>query len=242
MTMWDRKFVKRIIIYASILSILILIATFLAFFRLENVEVISGGYYSDKEIKEMVLNKATDRFTYLFALRAELSGLPEIPFVEKVDYEVVDKNSLRIYVFERQIAGCVLVMGQYFCFDREGIVTDSVPVQPQGVVLVTGIGVGDVVIGEKIDSKNNIFKGLMGLVSLINKNNIDVREVSYDFRGNITLMIDDDEVLLGEKDNYDLEINNLSNIMKTMGEGAYRFDLRYMDSENTSVTAKPIEK
>ncbi len=240
--MFDRRRIKRLITYCMIAVAAALITIFLVFFKLEKVEVISGGYYTDDEIKEMVLTKATDNYTYLFALRAQMWGLDKMPFVEKVDYEVVDKNTLRIYVYERQIAGCVRVMGKYFCFDREGIVTDSTSYPPEGVVLVTGIGVGDIIIGEKIDSENDVFKGLMALVSLINKNNIDVREISYDFRGNITLMIDDDEVLLGEKDSYDLEINNLSSIMKTMGEGAFRFDLRYMDSEKMSVTAKPIDK
>lgn len=240
--MRDRSFIKRIIIYSSIIAFLILIAVFLALFKLENVEVISGGHYSDKQIKEMVLNHTFDNFTYLFALRAETSGIDPIPFVEKIDYEVVDKNTLRIYVYERQIAGSVLVMGKYFCFDREGVITDSTDSPPPGVVLVTGIEVGDIVIGQRLDSAADAFKGLMELVSLLNKNGIDAREIAYDFRGNITLMIDDDEVLLGEKDNYDLEINNLSNIMKTMGEGAFRYDLRYMNNENMSVTAKPIDK
>ncbi|MBO4498060.1 MAG: hypothetical protein IJL07_04570 [Lachnospiraceae bacterium] len=241
--MSDKVLVKRMIVYGIVIVFLLMVVFFIAFFQLENVEVISEGeYYSDSEIKDRVLNHVTDSFTYLFALRAETSGLDEIPFVEKVDYEVVDKNSIRIYVYERQIAGSVLVMGKYFCFDREGVVTDSTDTRPEGVVLVTGIDVGNIVIGQKIDSSSDIFKGLMGLVSLLNKNNIDASEISYDFRGNVTLFIGDDEVLLGEKDNYDLEINNLSSIMKTMGEGAFRFDLRYMDSENMSVTAKPIDK
>ncbi|MCR5432331.1 MAG: hypothetical protein K6E95_07220 [Lachnospiraceae bacterium] len=240
--MSEVKRIKRIVIFSIIALFIVLIITFLAFFRLEKVEVVSGGYYTDTEIKDMVLNKVTDRYTYLFALRSKLLGIDPIPFVEKVDYEIIDKNTIKIFVYERKIAGCVNVMGKYFCFDREGTVTDSVDSKPQDVALVTGIDVGDLVIGQKIDTDFDSFDGLMGLVTLITKNEIKVQEISYDFRGNITLFIDDDEVLIGKKDSYDLEINNLSNIMKTMGEGAFRFDLRYMDSENMSVTAKQIDK
>ena len=241
--MRDRISVKKLIICGSVLLVLILAVSFLAFFRLEKVEVIkSGEFYSDEQIKEMVLNSPVDDFTYLFALRAKYMGLDEIPFVEKIDYEVVDKNTLKIYIYERQIVGCVNVMGKYLCFDREGIVAGSTDVPPEGVVVVSGITVGDAVIGQKLETSADIFKGLMEIVGLINKNRIAVDEIVYDFRENITLMIDDDEVLLGEKDSYDLEINNLSSIMQSVGEGAYRFDLRYMNSENMSVTAKPIEK
>ena len=241
--MHDLVLKKRIVIYISIILFLVFVVILLLLFRLENVIVEkSGDYYSDDEIREKVLNGKFDNITYLFALRAETGGLDPIPFVEKIDYEVIDRNTVKIYVYERQIAGSVPVMGKYFCFDREGIVTDSTDSQPQGTIVVTGIDVGDVVIGQRIDSGRDVFKNLMDIVTLLNKNNIDAKEISYDFRGNVTLMIDDDEVLLGEKDSYDLEINNLSNIMKTMGEGAFKFDMRYMDTENMSVTAKPIDK
>lgn len=237
----DRRQIKKLAVFIPLFVIVLLIVIFLISFRMENIEVVTGEHYTENEIKKLVFTHVTDEYTYLFALRAKLFGLDSVPFVEKIDYEVVDKNTVRLYVYERQIAGSVLVMGRYFCFDREGIITDSTDVPPEGVVLVTGIDVGDVVIGTRIDSTADVFKNLMGLVSLINKNKIEVREIAYDFRGNITLMIDDDEVLLGKKDDYDLEMNNLRNIMSSMGEGAYRFDLRYMNNENMSVTAKPIE-
>ncbi|MCR5830407.1 MAG: hypothetical protein K6F93_08700 [Lachnospiraceae bacterium] len=237
----DRK-VKLAVICFLIAVPVILAVIFATFFRLEKVEVVNtGSYYSDEEIEKRLLNGFAGKFTYIFALKAKIKGIDDIPFIEKTDYEIVDKNTLRLYVYERQIAGSVPVMGKYFCFDREGIVTDCVDALPEGVVLVTGIDIDDIVIGKKIGSDNEKYASLMEIVSLLNKNGIETDEISFDFRGNITLMIGDDEVILGDKEDYDLEINNLKNIMASMGEGAFRFDMRYMNSENMSVTAKPID-
>lgn len=208
---------------------------------LDNVDVYGSGYYSEDEIRNKVLTHFTDKNTLLFMARYKLFGLEEIPLVEKISVEWVDKNSISIQVYDKKIAGCALIMGQYVCFDRLGVVSDCTDVRPIDAPLIRGVEFIDFRIGSKLSTPDEtVYQKIMSLTSLLEKNGIYAQEIFFDFRDEVTLKIDDDEVLLGKKDNYDLQINNLRSIMNSVGEGSFRFDLRYMNEHNMSVTAKEI--
>jgi len=233
---------KKIVVVALVVTFLFGVLIFLFAFKAENIEIVPGSFYTEDQIKAELFTSITDKYTYLFALKAKVFGIKDIPLVEKIDIEVVNKNSLKIYVYDKPVMGCVSEMGRYVCFDREGIVTDTTADKPEGIPCVKGLTVSDFVIGKRLELSADIFDSLMNLTTLLEKNGIEVRDIEFDFKGNVTLYIGDDEVLLGRRTNFDLPINNLSNIMESMGEGSFLYDLRYMSEENMSVTAKPLDK
>lgn len=236
-----RLFTKGIIKVGVVFLLIIAAAVFLLTTSLENVEVSGNTYYSDEEIKEKVFNKATDFNTYLFLLRNKFFDLDDIPLVEKIEVECIDGNSVSLRVYEKKIAGCAQIMGQYICFDRYGVVSDCSTTRPPDAPLIRGVDFKTFTLGSKLETTDEgIYDKIMELTTLLQKNNLNAEEIIFDFRDEITIKIDDDEILLGKKDYYDLEINNLHNIMNSVGDGSFRFDLRYMDEDNMSVTAKEI--
>ena len=102
---------KIITFLIIILAASLLILFFLKNTKLENVYVLGATHYSETEIKDMFLDKSTDTYTPLAYIRYRLFKQKEIPFVEYIEMEMNDKNTLSLYVYEKSISACIETMG-----------------------------------------------------------------------------------------------------------------------------------
>lgn len=235
--------------YTKLSLLLIVVAAivfYLVSFRLENVEFRNDSIYSDEEMKEKLFTgNKLDKYTYFFAWRINRSSKSSIPFVEKTDVEVIDKNSVIIYVYGKSVLGCVEHMGKYMHFDREGMVVESADAPLAGIPVVEGLEFDKVIQGEKLQMGNStLYENLMIILKSLEKNSLSADRIVYGIRNDITLYLGGDEVLLGFEGNNDLRINNLKNILEALKKeyngGSFRVDLRKYSGENTEVTARLI--
>ncbi|MCR5324672.1 MAG: hypothetical protein K6E85_15555 [Lachnospiraceae bacterium] len=234
------------------LSILLIavagIVYFLVSFRLENVEIRNDSIYSDDEIRsKLFTGNKLDNYTYFFSWRINRSSKSNIPFVEKTDVEVVDKNSVIIYVYGKSVLGCVEHMGKYMHFDREGMVVESADRPLEGIPVIEGLEFDKVIQGEKLQmGDSDLYENLMSILKLLEKNSLKADRIVYGIRNDITLYLGADEVLLGFEGNFDLKINNLKNVLESLKKeyngGAFRVDMRKYSEEDTEVTARLIEE
>ena len=111
------SFLLRIAI--SLVVLLIVFSVFHSNCQLTSVTVTNNTMaYSDEEITQMVFTSSLDKYAVLFRIRWFLQGDKNLPFIEKIDAELTDRNSIALTVYEKRIIGCVHVMGQYFYFER----------------------------------------------------------------------------------------------------------------------------
>lgn len=226
-----------------LLIIVIIAAVFLTQFRLENFEAEGTSYYTVQELKSRLLTEKTDGYAVLFWLRCKYWGVPDIPFIEKIDVELVDKNTVRVCAYDKAIIGCIENMGQYMYFDREGIVVESSDTPLEGSPIVRGLKFESMVMGKKLDpKKSGLVNEILNVVMLLDRNGIDASEMRYNELYEIILDVDGSQVLLGRQDNYDFALNNLKNILQSLpGEGKYRVDMRSYSAGNAEVTARLIQ-
>ena len=124
----------------SLVLLLIILSVFHSKCQMTSVTVVNKAQsYTDEEIKNLVFTSPLDKYAVLFRLRWFLNPDEQIPFIEKVDAELIDRNSIKLTVYEKRIIGCVQVMGQFFYFDRDGLVVESSLRQVEGVPLITGL-------------------------------------------------------------------------------------------------------
>ena len=127
------------------------VVVFITCFKLENVEIRPGSHYTEEEIRQRLFTKKTDNYTVFFVFRINKLDVPKLTFVEKVDVEMTDRNSVIIEVHDKAITGCIEHMGSYVYFDREGIAVDSSTQRLEGIPLVKGVEFGGYTQGKPIN-------------------------------------------------------------------------------------------
>ena len=230
--------VRLIILVAVGVAVVI----FLTCYKLENVEIRPGSHYTEEEIRQKLFTKKTDAYTVLFMFRINKLDVPELTFVEKVDVEMTDRNSVIIEVHDKAITGCIEHMGSYVYFDREGIAVDSSTVRLEGIPLVKGVEFGGYTQGKAIDiGRSGVFDTLLEIMMLVGKNKLKVEDVTFGIRDDVTMHIGENEVLLGVGENYDLKVNNIGPALSALPEGRYVIDLRNYSENNREIDVRPRE-
>lgn len=223
----------------AVLCVAVAIFYIMSSMRVRRVEYVGNVNCSEEELDRQIFTKWTDRFSYLFKARMTLMGTPEIPFVERLDIEIPDSGTIRIYVYERTLVGCVEQMGSYIYFDREGIVTGSYGGRYVNVPEIKGVSFKKLVVGQKLETdKNGLFDDILKITLLLRKNNIDAWAIEFSERYEPSICIDDEIVLLGRSDDYDVSLANLNSILAGLPEGKYKIDMRYYSEEKREVTAR----
>lgn len=252
--------VRMILIAAFITAVIV----FLVKFRLENLSITSGDHYSPDEIKEYLFTSKTDEYAVLFVGRRNLcanESLPiklrqafgykdSLPFVEKIDVELIDRNSVQITVFDRTLIGCVSHMGRYFFFDKDGNIVGNDTERIAGIPEVTGeyLNFDGMTLNDRLDlGSNTIFNTIGQIYFLLDKNGLDAERIDINLFSEVSLFIDGNVFLLGNDENFDLKISNISGVINALlssegyleGKG-YSFDMRHYSDENMNVIARPI--
>ena len=232
-----------IIIKIAILCLLIAgVIIYFESFELVKLEVEGGTHYTAEEIEEYLINGKADKFTHFFYLKYAVFSEPDpLPFVEKFEFEIVDRNTVKVTVYDKVVIGCVEHMGRYMHFDRDGIVVENTVEPDKGIPVITGIDFTRVVIGEKLEVKDDsVFKKITDLTLLLNAEGIECRRIHFDIRGKIKLYIGDSEALLGNGKVHDEQIKVLKKVLEASNGVNYRYDLENYDANTGEVVAKPI--
>ena len=108
-------------------------------FRIKTITVENYTIYSDEEIIQKVMTAKTDKLSILFWLRMQSEKEVKIPFVERIDLELVDRNTILLTAYNKLVTGCVKVMGGYMYFDKDGMVVECSSELIDKVPLITGL-------------------------------------------------------------------------------------------------------
>lgn len=237
------RFFKLIIKFlVAIFIILIPLSIFFMTCRLENITVEGNNYYSKEEIIEKVINKSTDRNTLLLYGRYKYDEVDSIPFVEEVRIEVINKNTVKIHVYEKVIIGCIEHMGGYMYFDSDGYIVESSNEKVDKVPFITGLQFSKIVLYDKLEiPKNELFLVILNITQLIYKYELDVNTIRFNKENEITLDCGNIKVLLGKRDTYDEQIAELKSLIPNAENKKLVIDLRTFTEGQDKVIAKPYD-
>lgn len=229
------------------LAIVCLVITFLYLvivinFRLKNLQITGSEQYTEAELKQMLMTENTDDISFLFYLRHKMGKNSSIPFIQDMDFELVDKNTIHVQVYEKMIIGCAEVMGGYMYFDKDGIVVESTNVKLEDIPVVKGLKYNKIVLYEKLEvQKTTLFETILNITKLIYSHELPVQSISFNSDFEITLECNGNEVLLGKRDTYDEQIAALKSVLESSDSKKYSFDMRTYTQKDTTITAKPLE-
>lgn len=194
--------------------ILIPIWIFMYAFQLKNISVSGTSRYNQEEVMEELINSKIDKNTVLFYLKYKYFMNIKIPFIEKMSFELVDKNTIKIRVYEKNIIGCVEFMGDYLYFDKDGIIVESTSKRLDDIPLVKGLKYQKIVLNEKLEvQKEELFDVILNLTQQIEKRELDVNTITFNNQYEVNLDCGDIKAMLGKRSSYDEILAKLKNII-----------------------------
>ena len=204
-------------IFLIILVLVIIGIVFLSATRLNTINVEGNSHYSNEEIIDLVATKETDKNTLLFYLRHEFGKKENIPFIEKIDTKLTDRNTVQLQVYENAITGAIEYMESYMYFDREGIIVEASPRKIDDVPIVSGLKFSKLLLHEPIEvDKPNVFQIILNVTQLIYRYDVDVNVIYFTKDLEIILYQDNIRILLGKRDSYDEQIAQLPNLLSSL--------------------------
>jgi cell division protein FtsQ len=230
----------KILIFCFVVLVPVFILTVSC--KLDNVIVEGSNHYSTEELKDKIITKKTDRNTILLYLRYKYGNVDSIPFVEHIDLEFVDKNSIKIHVYEKVITGCIEFMGGYMYFDKDGIIVESSTEKLDKIPFVKGLSFNQIILYEKLEvQKTELFGVVLNLTQLIQKYELTIETIQFNSDLEVSLYSGDVQILLGKRDVYDEQIAELKNILpKAIGKRIV-IDMNNFTEGQDKIIAKPKE-
>lgn len=193
---------------------------FVYVFQLKNITVTGSSRYNQEQIIERLKSPQVDNNALVFYLKYKYFMEVRIPFVEKMSFEMADKNSINIRVYDKRIIGCIEFMGDYLYFDKDGIIVESTSNKLDDIPLVKGLKYQKIVLNEKLEvQKEELFDVILNLTQQIEKRELDVNTISFNSKYEVTLDLGDIKAMLGKRSTYDEILAKLKNItLETKGK------------------------
>ncbi|MBP3593319.1 MAG: cell division protein FtsQ [Lachnospiraceae bacterium] len=230
--------VKQMLVILGVLALLAAGIWGYNSFRLKEITVEGLSRYTKDEFLNKLESDILFGLTPVYCLQDSLTQ-KNIPFVEKYEIEYIDRHTARIVVHEKRVTGCVIVMGRYMFFDKDGIVVESADSLLEGVPVITGLKFDEIVLYKKLNvQKQSLFDTILELTRLAEQKNIITNEISFDPNYAVTLYLDDITVLLGKRTSYDEQINALSGILESLQGRTGIIDMQNYSKENGEVILK----
>ena len=220
--LYSLKYSKSLYIIAGIILTLLIIA-WAAFkyvldnYTVTNIYVNGNTHYTNEEIIDMVINGKLDNNSLFLSLKYRDKSIENVPFVEKMDVDIISPDTIRINVYEKSIAGFISYLGHYMYFDRDGIVVESSLEPSDNVPQVLGLDFNYVVLYEKLPVENDkVFSEILDITQLLDKYELNADKIFFDKEYNVYLYFGGVEVSLGTSSFIDEKIIQLQYILPNL--------------------------
>lgn len=183
--------------------------------KITEYDVKGNTWFTDEEIIEYMKTEKYDDYSVLMKAHYFIKDTPDIPFVKSVDIQVKSLNKVVFVVHEKNIVGCVKVMGEFMYFDKDGYIVASRSEQMHNIPAIDGLKYTQAIVGEKLDvGGDEVFRNILDLTQLISKHEVLISSIMFDKDLNVTLFCADGNIIwLGDNTRYDEAIQALPGIL-----------------------------
>ena len=241
-----RKKKKRFGYYLYAVTVFVLtlaifiVATFLLTY-VQNIEVTGTKYSNDYQIVEWVKE---DPYTFnsLYAVGKFKLGYYELPsYLEDVSVGFKSPWELRVKVQEKQIVGCILSENSYVYFSDDGTVLQKGSEIIEGIPVVEGLEVSNIVLYEKLKIKDEkVFSYVVSISEEVKKNELAPDRLVWE-EDSMNLYFDGICVRLG-KLNFDEKLIQVPPILEEVEGKKGTFHLEHYNEMSTWISFEEEEE
>ena len=236
---------KRIIILSVLLFLLLTLFVSGYIYIVENYTVttvyVEGNlHYTNEEIMEMVMDGRYGNNSIFLSLKYRDKGVDNIPFIQTMDVSVEARDTIRIKVYEKAVAGYVAYLGRYIYFDKDGIVVETAEEKTLGIPQVTGLSFSHVILHEPLHVENQaVFEDILNITQLLEKYSLPVDKIYFSPDYEVTLIFGDARVAMGSSDDIDEKIMRLQYMLPSLEGKSGTLYLREYTEDTKTISFEP---
>lgn len=206
-----------------IIALIVCIALAVAGYYLYSLRITEFAFsgntlrYSDEELESLIFTSDIE-YNPVYAMFVDKQD-KEIPFIAKYEVDIEWPNKANVTVYGKDIIGYVYYKDFYIYFDKDGIVVELSKELLDGVILMEGLDFGQMVLHQKLPTKKEeSFSLILSLGKMIKKNEIDADKVVFDSELNMTLYVDNIEIVLGKDEFLDEKMTKVRVLLPSLME------------------------
>lgn len=229
-----KKHIKAIVAVA-VLCVLVCAGIFVySFFTVKNVYVDGNVHYSDEQIEEIILKDAPVRSSIWLFLKYRNKEIRNVPFIETMSVSIESRDTVRVKVYEKSLAGFVVYLGKYMYFDRDGVVVEASDRKIEGIPEIAGLKFDHVVLYEPLPVENpGVFPEILSMTQLLDKYSLTADKLSFNDNYDLDVYFGNVHVLLGGDSNINEKVMALTGILPRLQGKTGTLDLADYQEGNT---------
>lgn len=208
-------------------------------YTITTVYVDGNIHYTNEEIIDMVMEGKYGNNSLFLSLKYRDKGIDNIPFIETMDVTIEEKDTVRITVYEKAIAGCVSYLGRYMYFDNDGIVVETSEEATPGIPQVTGLSYDYVILHEPLPVENrNVFQDILNITHMLSKYSLSVDKIYFSPDYQVTLIFGNVQIAMGDSSDLDEKISKVQYLLPSLEGKEGVVDMREYTEETDKISFK----
>lgn len=219
-------------------------AVIFGLFHIRQVDVVGNEFYSSAEIQKMVMSDSLAENTiYLTWKYSDPEMAKELPFLSAVEVSMVEPWHVQIRVYEKLIAGYLMFSGSRVYFDTDGNVVEISGEEREGVPPVSGISIGQPVLGEALPVADAAFlDDIVSNARALHQSGLVPDEIHYDDQQELILYFGESRVLMGNTSYMEEKLEELAAIYPQMQDMSGTLHMENYTPDVVSVRFVPGER
>ncbi len=197
-------------------------------YQITTVYVEGNTHYTDEEIIEYVMGGRFAHNSIILSWMYKNKEITGIPFIQAMDIKILSRNTVKIMVYEKSLAGYINYLGRYFYFDKAAQRTEGIP-------QVSGLRFDSVALYEPLPIEDHsVFGNILSITQLLSKYKLAADRISFSEDYEMTLYFGNVRVILGTSAYIDEKVTRLQHILPNLLGESGVLDMRdYQDVSDT---------
>ena len=207
---------EKWLLFSSFILLLIMIIYIGTQCGMEKIVVNGNQTYTKDEVEASIRNNMAGN-TVVFSVAGAVMKNDYLPFIDDMEVTYVDQNTVLVEVSEKLRAGIIEENGEYFYFDKDGVIRENGTRRIKNVPIVTGLQMNNCILNEKIEPKESgVFAIILKMTQLITKYEISVTEISFNTISDIRLKCGGLQIRLGNSEELDAKMAELPGVIESL--------------------------
>ncbi|MBQ1394304.1 MAG: cell division protein FtsQ/DivIB [Lachnospiraceae bacterium] len=231
----------KIKVFLILVILLIILGFIFAMQRIDDNDIVVEGNkkYSKEEMMHYIFTSDWDKNPYVLYVKTKRGKTKQIPFVDKYDVSITGFNNVTITVYEKKIIGYVNYMGNNMYFDKDGTVVESSTEIIDGIPKVTGLEFENIILEEKLPVEDErVFALILDTTQALLKYEVSVDKIYISKDREVTLYMDQIDVLLGDGQDMDDKVRTVSDMMPNLSGLKGVLDIKEYSEQKNGYTFK----